>query len=335
LLSRAIVPSRVSALKSGTIARIDLPHHTGDCVMSTPAATLQGRLLCASACAYAVRPGDNVLDPSAAAPYYDGVGYRQPPAAFFAGDRDINSCLVGTTADGVVVAFRGTLPLDGPFNLPLLFDWVNDLNARPVAGDGLPGQVHEGFLGSLDSLWENVADEVSRQLAAGAATALFVTGHSKGGGLAALAAMRFSTQKGLAPQVFTYAAPKAGNKAFADAYNAVIDHTRYEYADDVVPHLPPSGALFAVLAQVSFFQHRLSGLAQFDYERVGKLMYIRQDLAVVPDPAESLLPERRARLIQLILTGHIQEIGDDHRSGCGYGYMSALCPDGVCPQSQS
>lgn len=105
--------------------------------MAAPATTLAGRLLCASACAYSVIEGESKLDPDAAVPYYGGVGFNEPPTAFLAGRQDIDSCIVGTPADGVVVAFRGTLPLDGPFTVPVLLDWVNDLNARPVPWDGL------------------------------------------------------------------------------------------------------------------------------------------------------------------------------------------------------
>jgi hypothetical protein len=296
------------------------------------AITLQGRLLCASGCAYAVTDGDSSLDPEAAVPYYGGVGFTQPPTAFQAGQDEINACLVGTTGDGVVVAFRGTLPLDGPFTLPTLLDWVNDLNAQPVGGEGLPGQVHEGLLGSLDSLWAGVRDEAKRQLAQGAGSApLFITGHSKGGGMAALAAMRFQAQESLPAKVVTFAAPKPGDKDFADAYNAAIDHTRYEFAEDIVPHLPPSAPFLSVLANLPFFGRRLAGLAQFDYERVGSLLYITRSLEIVPDPQDSLLDERRQRLLKLILLGHLQQIGDDHRIACGYGYMTALCPSGVCP----
>jgi len=300
--------------------------------MAGTATTLTGRLLCASASAYSVTAGESTLDPEAALPYYPGVGFLTPPTAFFAGQKDINSCLVGTTDDGVVVAFRGTLPLDGPFTLPTLLDWVNDVNARPVAGDSLPGQVHEGFLGSLDSLWTGVRDEVNRQLdKAGPSAPLLVTGHSKGGAVAALAAMRFQAQDGIAPKVVTFAAPKPGNTAFANTYNATIDHTRYEFAEDVVPHLPPSTSLHRVLTTVSFFSRRLPHLQQFDYGRVGTLMYINRTLDVVPDPDNTLLEERRQRLFHLILERHLQQIGDDHRSACGYGYMTALCPTGVCP----
>lgn len=296
------------------------------------ATTLEGRLLCASGCAYAVIEGESSLDPEAAIPYYAGVGFTQPPAAFQGGVDDINACLVGTTGDGVVVAFRGTLPLDGPFTLPKLLDWVNDLNVQPVEEDGLPGKVHEGFLGSLDSLWAGVRDEVKKQLAsAGAAKSLFITGHSKGGGMAALAAMRFRTQEGLTARVVTFAAPKPGNKDFADAYNGMIDHTRYEFAEDVVPHLPPSAPFLSVLAPLSFFARRFTGLGQYDYERVGTLLYITRSLDIVPDPQNSLLDERRRRLVSLVLAGHLQQIGDDHRIACGYGYMTALCPSGVCP----
>jgi hypothetical protein len=300
--------------------------------MTPTATTLAGRLLCASGCAYAVTEGKTTLDPEAAVPYYAGVGFKQPPTTFLAGQDEINACLVGTTADGVVVAFRGTLSLDGPFTIPKLLDWVNDLNARPVQGEDLQGAVHEGFLQSLNSLWDHVRDEIKRQLAqAGAGTPLFITGHSKGGGIAPLAAMRFRTQEGSAAKVVTFAAPKSGDKEFVDAYDAVFDHTRYEFAEDVVPHLPPSAPFLSILATVAVLSRRLPNLAQFDYERAGSLLYITRSFEIIPDPQETLLGERRQRLLKLILAGHIQQIGDDHRIACGYGYMTALCPSGVCP----
>ncbi len=262
--------------------------------MGAPVNTLEGRLLCASGCAYAVMAGENLLDPQAAAPYFDGVGYQAVPAAFSSGAEKINACVVGTTGDGVVVAFRGTLPLNGPFSLAKLLDWVNDLNARPVPGDGVTGEVHAGFLESVDSLWPAVRAEVMRQVGqAGPATPLFITGHSKGGGMAPVAAMRFRNQESLSARVVTFAAPKSGSKAFADSYNAVMTHTRYEFAEDVVPHLPPSAPFLTMLGKLAFFDSRLAGLEQFDYERVGSLLYITRSLQIVPDPNEELLAQRR------------------------------------------
>jgi Lipase (class 3) len=305
--------------------------------MSSSAGSLPCRLLCASGCAYAAIAGEPVLDPDAAVPYYAGAGFLEPPAAFLAGDDEINACLVGRTVEGVLVAFRGTLPLDGPFTLPKMLDWVNDLNAEPVAEDGLAGGVHEGFLDSLNSLWDDVRAAVKEQMTkAGDGARLLITGHSKGGGIAPLAAIRFVKEENIEAnlvKVVTFAAPKSGDSPFAAFYNgAIADHTRYEFADDLVPHLPPSAPLLTVLSTLSFFSRRLAGLATYDYERVGTLLYVDRSFKIIPDPDESLLPARRRNIVKLILSGHLQEIADDHRMSCGYGYMSALCPTGVCPQ---
>src|SRR5207302_922825 len=95
-------------------------------------------------------------------PFYDGAGFLRPPATVVAGVENIDACLVGTTADGVVVAFRGTLPIDQP-GLNTLLDWFNNFIVLPVPGSGLPGHVHQGFLGSLENLWNPLFEEVKKQ----------------------------------------------------------------------------------------------------------------------------------------------------------------------------
>ena len=54
--------------------------------------------------------------------------------------------------------------------------------------------------------------------AAGAGTKLLITGHSKGGGVAPLAAMRLWKTAALPSAAVTFAAPHAVNPAFADLY---------------------------------------------------------------------------------------------------------------------
>jgi len=146
--------------------------------------------------------------------------------------------------------------------------------------------------------------------------------------------MRFRNQEGLSAKVVTFAAPKSGSAAFAAAYNAVMDHTRYEFAEDVVPHLPPSAAFLSGPAIKSLFGGRLGNLEAFDYERVGSLLYITRSLEIVQEPEDDAhLAERRSRLVRLALLNPHQ-IGDDHSIGCRApdpGYMTALCPTGVCP----
>jgi hypothetical protein len=293
-----------------------------------PATTLHGRLLCASNCAYSATATGPLPQPPAQ-PFYDGAGFLNTPAAFVAGIENVDAAVVGTTADGVVVAFRGTLPIN-QVSLDTLLDWFNDFDALPVAGVGLPGQVHQGFLRSLDNVWNGVRDEVKRQqAAAGTDTPILVTGHSKGGGLAPLAAWRLSNGEGFDVQTVTIAAPRPGNADFAEAYaNSRIPHIRYEYADDIVPHLPPIGLLTNVLAVLAARDPRFAKFNTLAYESVGTLRFIDWSGQIGGDT--STLPLHRViKLLTVIGKGEEGVIVDDHRIGCGMGYTNALCPE-VC-----
>ena len=113
-------------------------------------------------------------------------------------------------------------------------------------------QVHSGWKESLEDLWHN---RECHGLKHGLKRALekkkqkiFVTGHSKGGALAFLAAMRIQKEFSSSWDdredaqlcVRTFAAPKPGDKYFAEEYDRTIaDTVRYEYGADIVPHLPP------------------------------------------------------------------------------------------------
>jgi hypothetical protein len=294
------------------------------------APTLDGRLLCACNCTYAVA-ADGPLDLPADDTYYAGAGFLQPPATFVGGDDQIDACLVGSTPDGVVLAFRGTLPFD-IHSPPSLLDWLNDFDANPTAAAGFPGFVHPGFLGALDALWDRAVVAVQQQRAGAAAAApLLVTGHSKGGAMAALAAWRFQTALNVPAQVVSFAAAKPGDAAFRDAYNGLVGHTRYEDTDDIVPHLPPSqNGFLQVLSSLPVVGDRFAGLERFDYEPVGVLRYIDASGAI-EDDAPTLAAERALSLIQLILWGRFNQIAADHSIGCGSGYMNGVCPSGVCP----
>jgi hypothetical protein len=83
-----------------------------------------------------------------------------------------------------------------------------------------------------------------------------VTGHSKGGSIAYLAAMRCQLALAAAllrnPSVVcTFAAARPADQQFADAFDQMIPHAiRYEYADDIVPHVPPENALRLLLQKI-------------------------------------------------------------------------------------
>jgi hypothetical protein len=145
--------------------------------MSIP---LNCTLLCASGAAYDIDPTSGTYTPDSI--FSPAVNYSPDPTPISA-DK-INACLVGQTTSGIIVAFRGTLPPKEPDSY---LDWLQDLFAEPVAYQGLPGKVHDGFLKAVNSILPAVIDAVNA-LNPSTKNPVYVTGHSKGGGMAPIAA---------------------------------------------------------------------------------------------------------------------------------------------------
>ncbi|MCW3847941.1 lipase family protein [Sphingomonas sp. LB-2] len=188
------------------------------------------------------------------------VGWLEPPMVVRRemAHRPIDLALVGRVPEGVVVAFRGSLP---PFfgayeddGWTVLLDWLNDANSLCVQEPGFAGGVHLGFAESMRRLWVDGEGELGVRHAVQAMLDqtlldrksrrhLFVTGHSKGGALANLfawRAARVGAWMDMPVSVATIAAARAGNAEFARAYAAErIACLRYELTSDLVPHLPP------------------------------------------------------------------------------------------------
>lgn len=179
--------------------------------------------------------------------------------------RPIDQALVGEVREGIVVAFRGSLP---PFyggdhdGWSVLLDWMNDGLALCVADRDYAGAgVHMGFAESVRRLWDDhngqpgIRAAIQALLDRGARRHLFLTGHSKGGALANLAAYRAARYAGwrdMPVSVATFAAARAGDRAFATAYSRErIACLRYELDSDPVPHLPPGPQTPAVVRQLA------------------------------------------------------------------------------------
>ncbi len=202
------------------------------------------------------------------------VPWLEPPQAV--GGRSIDFALVGRFPQGLVIAFRGTLPPldlrpDGSIvgtplaQLPrVLRDWRNSLNGLELHPDApagrrpaLPGRIHRGFAGSLNGLFDDIAAEIDRLRAGEEAIHLYFTGHSKGGAIANLAALcaRHILPRATVKAV-TFGAPRAGDAVFAEAYRAAgIDCQRFEVAGDPVTGVPPQGVAVGTghpVASVSF-----------------------------------------------------------------------------------
>jgi hypothetical protein len=299
-----------------------------------PALTLDGRLLCASGAAYAITGNEETLAPDPKNVYIAGAGFVRPPTVLVAGPEEIDACLVGEINDGFVIAFRGTLPFD-LHSIPTLRDWLSDFEANPIAAPGFPGFVHAGFYGALAALSARIAEELNhQQSSAPSGRPVLITGHSKGGAVAAMAAWALH-QLGFAPlKVVTFAAAKPGDVGFRTAYEAAgIDQKRYEYNNDIVPHMPLSdGGFVDVLSWFPGFSSSLSGLKRFDYQPVGTLQFIDHTGQIVGDNP-FLRPKRDLTLALEIIGLRFPQIALDHAIGCGSGYMSAIAPTDVCPPS--
>lgn len=232
-----------------------------------------------------------------------------------------DSAYVWRSASEVIIAFRGTLPFKksggGPSLQLIATDWLNDANFDPLPDPDL-GPVHRGFRDSFNSLWNGtppgngIAAYLEQWHAAGElgpGVTIYITGHSKGGPLARMAALKLGKKyPDLLPrlQVVTFAAARAGGQEFADRYAALnIKDSRYENLDDVVPHMPLDkqelGNLGLLQKVIELRKPQLG-----DFVSVGELHYILSDpvhagtLAIIsPGSEEAKLDDVRLRNFQV------------------------------------
>jgi hypothetical protein len=260
-----------------------------------------------------------------------------------------------TTRNEAIVTFRGTLPpslAPGSDVFRIALDWLNDGNIALVKGQDLAGRVHQGFLAALDALWPSI-EQLNLKAVVQSGKALLLTGHSKGGALMYLAAYRL-VQQGIPVTVaYSFAAPRTGDTAFASAFDQRVPHVwRFEYQDDLVPHVPPATgawlqmlkgmqvlhAVFpaeaphlttsATMAQeVDRLMARLATLALV-YASAGTLQFIDWNNAIVGD-ALRLALQRNLHLAERMAELQFVAIAQAHFSDGGY--MRVPC--GTAPQT--
>jgi hypothetical protein len=297
--------------------------------------TLNCTLLCASGAAYDIDPVTGQYTPDSV--FSKAVGYSPNPTAISADN--INACLVGQNANGIIIAFRGTLPPKEPDSY---LDWLQDLFVKPVRSAGLPGEVHEGFFDAVNSLLPQVVSAVS-SLKPSATNPVYVTGHSKGGAMAPLAAYLIQQTFGIpVKQVVTVAAPKSGDQAFQTGYQSVFkNHVRFENYGDLVPLLPPADEFIGLLAKAvahipdigADLADLISEAAGWNYAPVGAELFIESasnDYRInTTEPALEQVFDFAWNLAQNLGTW-ATALENAHSLACGNGYMSGTCPPSVC-----
>jgi hypothetical protein len=303
--------------------------------------SLNGRLLCACGCAYGIDPATGLYTVDKI--YGPAVNFLSAPKPFSA--NRINAGLVGRNADGIIVAFRGTLaPL--PFSANALRDWLEDFFEQPESvrsgAMSVPGAVHCGFYTAVTSIIGTMAEYV-KTLDPTLATPVYVTGNSKGGAMASIGAYLLRQSFGIPVRAaVTFASPRTGDSNFKAGYEAVINHTRFENYGDIVPLVPPSHApidlLVSILKRIPNVGSEIAGwfkaAQEWDYRPVGTPQFIDSSAARYQIRTDETLASQVLAVLEQIgrdlLALRFTSVIDAHTLSCGYGYMHGTCPTGVC-----
>ncbi len=152
-------------------------------------------------------------------------------------------CVVAEHDNFVVLAFRGSTTMQ---------DWLTDLKftQSKTKKTGLPGKVHRGFCRALDQGWPRVSALLEQADKNG--KTIWITGHSLGGGLAHIAAMRAAQEGIRVAGIYTFASPRVGDPAFVKAFEKAYHGRSFRVvnANDLVPHVPPSQPGEKVFGQI-------------------------------------------------------------------------------------
>lgn len=154
-------------------------------------------------------------------------GWKNPEDVHFLYDKDSSTQAFITHNDKIVlISVRGTQEM--------LADTGRDLDARQVPYEGV-GQAHRGFHGGFLA----AKSFVERYLEAfyTAEHTIIVCGHSLGGAIALLLAEWLRRKWSDDVQLYTFGAPRAGDRAFVQAAQPLTHH-RIVNHDDPIPALP-------------------------------------------------------------------------------------------------
>lgn len=150
------------------------------------------------------------------------------------------------------------------------------------------GEVHRGFQDAWQSVEKRVVYQLDKWWTPD--TQLWITGHSLGGALAALAATSLEYQGFTIAGLYTFGQPRVGDWAFTRQVNERLGDRMFRYVNnnDIVPLIPPQvnplnpGRLYGHMGQFRYFGwrgklHETSYLSQRWLDRLlGFLASVRQ-----------------------------------------------------------
>lgn len=324
----------VSPTSSSTTITPEQAPQENDEPPSYAAQTLDGRLLCASQCAYEI-----------SSPYIRASAYR-PTTTAKRITRGANSALIGFTTDGITIAFRGTQTtsvLDWLQNAALFLSDVDESKFK------IKGQIHTGFYRGTKNLWKPLKGVLKEMLEEcdqkGWKKNVYLTGHSKGGAMASIASVLMKRDPELpdAEYVCTFASARLGDSQFRDAFNQRVNQTSYEAYLDIVPFLPPSASTMEAMSDK--MSEMIEGLLwsktssskkdkfKWDYQTLGNRKYINREGEIISDVTRELDAQRINEIEEKTILS-LDAFKKAHCSGCvsegcGGNYFDAIA-GGIC-----
>jgi len=147
-------------------------------------------------------------------------------------DVDDTQSFVCANRETTVVAFRGT-------EADQLKDWTVDVDFDLVDGP-LGGKVHVGFYDALSNVWRMVDDQV-RTVCNDQTKYLWVTGHSLGAAMAALAVARWHECGRPVTGLYVFGQPRVGDRTFSINFDFDFKMATFRFVNryDIVTRIPP------------------------------------------------------------------------------------------------
>jgi predicted lipase len=137
-------------------------------------------------------------------------------------------------SDRLYIVFRGS---------DKSIDWISNFQLRqqiyPYADGNSEVKFHQGFMTAYFAVRQALLDAMDKF----EGQRVIVTGHSLGGALATIAALDLQYNLGskhdLSFEVYTFGAPRVGNRAMVESYNGRIPNSdRLIYGWDIVTRVP-------------------------------------------------------------------------------------------------
>lgn len=175
----------------------------------------------------------------------------------------------------IIIAFRGTSDRK---------DWLTDAATIQKSWSSITniGKVHSGFFASLTSVWSVVMENL-KELQTNEQP-VWITGHSLGGALAALAyaTLRLQEPRYELAGAYTFGQPRVGNDLLCKEFDADSKHRFFRVVNnnDIVPRVPSKVARQGV----SLLTYAARAIHDIDaYEHMGTQLYFDANGKLIHD----------------------------------------------------